>query len=194
MDQSSTLEIYCDTNVLPANIDGDDPKSKRELAAVKELQKYGMMFGSHIVHYEAANTPDESKRKQLTAEQAALRPVPKDEKLLGFNATSEICGQYRSFVSRPVIADVQDESIRNELIKRGLEQRDAEHITQAVCNKCNVFLTRDEKSIIKPHRAWLEQRFPNFKVWLPSELLGLFKSAVSGGAGGSGPFGDGGTP
>jgi hypothetical protein len=34
-----------------------------------------------------------------------------------------------------------------------------------------VFLTRDEGSIIKPYRQWLEQRFPNLRIGLPSELL-----------------------
>jgi len=70
-----------------------------------------------------------------------------------------------------MISDVQDEAIRSELIAHGLEQRDAENITQAVCNDCDVFLTRDERTIINPQRAWLEQRFPKLKVWLPSELL-----------------------
>jgi hypothetical protein len=45
------------------------------------------------------------------------------------------------------------------------------HITQAVCNDCDVLLTRDVKSIITPHREWLEKRFPKLKVRLPSELL-----------------------
>ena len=57
---------------------------------------------------------------------------------------------------------------------RGLEQRDAENITQAVCNDCDVFLTRD-KGIIK-HCEWLEQRFSKLKVWLPSELLAFIRT------------------
>jgi hypothetical protein len=165
----TTLNIYGDTSVLPGNIGGADPKSKRELAAVEELKKYGMTFSSsHIVRYEAAKTRNESKRKRLIVEHDALTPVPKDEKLLGFNATS---GPHGGFTCHAIIADVQDETIRNELIAQGLQQRDAEHITQAVCNDCDVFLTRDESTIIQPYRAWLEQRFPKLKVWLPSELL-----------------------
>jgi hypothetical protein len=174
----TALKIYCDTSTLPANIGDADPKSKQELAAVKELEKHGMMFGlfgSHIVLYEATNTNDENKRKQLIAEHAALNPVPKDEKLLGFQTTSDQYGGF-GFVCCPIIADVQDETIRNELIARGLEQRDAEHITQAVCNDCDVFLTRDERTIVKPHRAWLERRFPKLKVWLPSELLAFVQN------------------
>ena len=106
------------------------------------------------------------------AEHAALKPILKDEKLLGFNATS---GPYGGFTCHPIIADVQDETIRNELIARGLKPRDAEHITQAVCNNVDVFLTRDEKTITRGHRAWLEQRFPKLKVWLPSELLAFIQ-------------------
>jgi hypothetical protein len=34
-----------------------------------------------------------------------------------------------------------------------------------------VFLTRDVKSIIKPHRKWLEERLRPLKIWKPSELL-----------------------
>jgi predicted nucleic acid-binding protein len=169
-----TLKIYCDTSVLPENIDGTDPKSQRESAAMKKLQTYhGLMFGSHIVRYEAANTPNESKRNQLLNQSETLKRVPKDEKPVGFNETT---GPNAAFVGFFLIADVQDESIRKELIARGLEQRDAEHLTQAVCNDCDAFLTRDEKSIIKPHRAWLQQRFPKLKVWLPSELLASIES------------------
>ena len=167
------LKILCDTSVLPENIGDADSKSRKELEAVKELQKLGM-FGSHLVRHEVMNTKDASKRDQLIAEQAALKPLPKDEKLLGFHTTSD---QRGGFVCFPMIADVQDETIRTELIARGLKQRDAEHITQAVCNDCDVFLTRDERTIINPHRAWLEQRFPKLKVRLPSELLACIQKA-----------------
>ena len=54
----------------------------------------------------------------------------------------------------------------------GLDRADAQHITQAVCIACDVFLTGDRKTIIKPHPAWLEARFPNLKIRFPSELVG----------------------
>jgi len=54
-------------------------------------------------------------------------------------------------------------------MKRGLKQRDAEHLTQAVCNNCAVFLTRDKRII--SGRQWLEERFPGLKIRLPSELI-----------------------
>jgi hypothetical protein len=172
------LKIYCDTSVLPENIRGADLKSQKESNAVEELQKLGIfdMHGSHLIRYEVMNTKDESKRNQLLAEQAALNPIPYDEKLLGIQTTTT--DLYGGFVSYPMISDVQDEAIRAELIERGLELKDAEHITQAVCNKCDVFLTRDENTIINPHREWLHQRFPNLKIMLPSELLAAQKALL----------------
>ena len=163
------LNIYCDTNTLPANI-----RDEKELEAIKELERRGMpMFGSHIVRYEAMNTKNEVKRKHLSNEHGALTPTPKDEKLPGFHTLTD---RY-SFFSWPMLSDVQDEAIRAELIARGLKLRDAEHITRAVCNECDVFLTRDIKTIIKPHKKCLEQRFPKLKVWLPSELLAYIQAA-----------------
>jgi hypothetical protein len=123
------LKIYCDTSTLPENIRGADAKSQKELTALKQLQELGVMLGSHIVRYEVMNTKDESKRTQLLAEHDALKPIDNDEKLLGIHTTTD---QYGGFVSYPMISDVQDEAIRAELIERGLEQKDAEHITQAV--------------------------------------------------------------
>jgi hypothetical protein len=71
------LKIYCDTSTLPENIRGADAKSQRELSAVRELQELGIgaMFGSRIVRYEVMNTKDESRRNQLFAEQAKLKPI-----------------------------------------------------------------------------------------------------------------------
>ena len=56
-------------------------------------------------------------------------------------------------------------------MQRGLSQRDSEHLAQAISNRCSVFLTRDEATIINPRRDWIEEAFPPLKVRLPSELL-----------------------
>ena len=47
---------------------------------------------------------------------------------------------------------------------------DAKHLMQAICNDYEVFLTCDKDTIIKPHGAWIEQRF-HIKVMRPSELV-----------------------
>jgi len=160
------LKVYCDTNTLPGNADACEKESK----ALKQLQSIegGLKwFPSHIVQHEATSTKDESKRNKLLAEHQERESIQKDEKVVDYNAQSDIYGGFTGFF---LISDVQDEALRSELISSGLTQRDAEHISQTVSNNCDVFLTRDKKSIIRPHRAWLENRFPTLKVRLPSEL------------------------
>jgi hypothetical protein len=111
------------------------------------------------------NTGNPAQLRALVGDYESLEPIPNDEKLLGFHHQSD---QYGGFLSSPMISDVQDEQIRDELLRHGFEPRDAEHITQAVCNRCNVFLTRDGGIINR--RLWLETRFPAFKVKRPSEI------------------------
>ena len=124
------------------------------------------------------DTKNAPRRENLIIDHKGLQPIPNDEKLLGYNTQSD---QYGGFVTYPLIQDCQDETLRKELIAAGLEPKDAEHIVQAVANDCEVFLTRDEDTIIKPHKQWLEQRFPTLKIRLPSELLSELASALPAG-------------
>jgi hypothetical protein len=159
------LRIYCDTSALRSNISRHtDEESQTELASLEQLTAKYSFFGSHLVRYEAQNTKDEIQRGYLIIDVAELQNVPHDDKLLGFNVQ---INQYVC-INSPIISDVQDEGIRAELMARRLKQRDAEHITQAVCNHCDVFLTRDKG--IRKRRQWLEGRFPGLKIRLPSEL------------------------
>lgn len=95
-----------------------------------------------------------------------MNRLPLNEKLVRINSMSDA----RSCINWPTFSDVQDETICDQLVKRGLTLRDAQHISQAVSNGCNVFLARDEKTIITKHRPWIEENFP-ITVRLPSELL-----------------------
>ncbi len=79
------------------------------------------MFGSHLVRYEAEKTKDEIRRGYLIIDANALENVPNDQQLLGFNIQ---ISQY-TCINSPIISDVPDETIRAELMKRGLKQRDA---------------------------------------------------------------------
>jgi len=60
-------------------------------------------------------------------------------------------------------------------LQRGLTPDDAHPLSHAICNHCDVFLTHDIHSIVKPYRQWIEERFPKLKVFLPSELLQWLK-------------------
>jgi hypothetical protein len=162
------MKIYVDTSCLRHNIRHEDLKSRSELAALEQLAERYSLFGSRLTLREAMATSEKTLQDNLILDYKALQPIAKDERLLGFNTVSD---RFGGFICHPLIADCQDEPLRNDLIQCGLAPKDAEHLTQAVCNNCEVFLTRDEHTIIKPHRRWLEERFANFKIRLPSELL-----------------------
>jgi len=174
-------KIYCDTSTLAPNI--RDPRSQSELAALKQLRVLHQqckctLLRSHIVKGELERTPDVSLREQLRADFDLLEGILNDEKLIGFNTVYD---QYGGFTTNPLISDIQDEKIFEEIyqeMKRRVAgaadfqmRRDAEHLTQAVCNECDIFLTRDYKTIIGPMREWLETKYPPLKVRLHSEAL-----------------------
>jgi predicted nucleic acid-binding protein len=167
------LKIYCETSCLPHNI--RDEKSQGELAAIKVLAKKFDLYGSRFVRHEVLNTNNEVQRNFLIVECDSLKPVLKDEKLLGFHTNYD---QFGGFVCCPMIADTHDDALCEELKKQGLEPADAQHITQAVCNDCGIFLTRDERTIIKPHGQWLETRLYPLKLLRPSQLLEALELAV----------------
>jgi predicted nucleic acid-binding protein len=167
------LRIYCDTSTLLHNIRHADPKSQRERAAITQLAEKHPLFRSLVVLREVTSTHEETQRECLIVDYEALKPVPRDEKVLGICTQTD---QHGGFFGQPLVSDVQDEEIRQELIDRGLTRQDATHIAQAVYNDCDVFLTRDEDTIIKPHGQWLENRFPPLKVRLPSQLLEELRS------------------
>ena len=164
--------IYCDTDTLLSNIRHHDEKSKREFLALQRLLagrrtgKY-QLVRSRVGLREITATGKELLRQDLLTDYEALEPIANDEKVLGFDTQYDRLG---GSITNPLVSDVQDEPLRDQLMQRGLSRRDAEHLAQAISNRCRVFLTRDERTIINPHREWIEENFP-LKVRLPSELL-----------------------
>jgi hypothetical protein len=112
-------------------------KTCQELAALEMLLKRResgkcLMFGSRVEELE--------------------RTRPTEQRTASFNISDGMGG------CNVVTSDYLNEPLYEELLRRGLSKKDAHHITHAVCNNCDVFLTRDEKTIIK-HRQWLEEKF-----------------------------------
>jgi len=139
---------------------------------MRELESYRKtgvleMVTSRVTLRETERTKDEQTRRDLKENVNNLTPVARDEKVLGFQTLQD---QYGGFIGYPLVSDVQDEKIFSELFSLGLTDReDAQHLTQAICNECSVFLTVDESTIIK-HRDKIQSRFP-IRVRKPSELL-----------------------
>jgi hypothetical protein len=170
------MKISCDTDTIVSNIKRHENrvKEKRELEALEKLlacHRAGkiVMFGSLLNLRELEETKVFTQRDKLRADFAALPPLPKDESVHGSERL--ITDPHGGFICNPIVSDVQDEGLCAELKKRGLTRRDADHITQAVCNHCDIFITRDERTIINPHGARIEAQFPSLQVCLPSEAL-----------------------
>jgi len=70
-------------------------------------------------------------------------------------------------------SDVQDKKILAELQSFGLKRKYAAHITQAACNDCAVFLTRDRKII---RRRGPKIKILKIKILRPSELVAQLNS------------------
>lgn len=117
------MKIYWDVAAFPNNALHNDTKTKRELAAIEELLvayaagKVSLM-GSRVCLRELLNTANEEKRAKLRENYDFLERVPYDEKVLGFHTQYD---QYGGFCTNPLVGDVQDENLRNKLMKRGLE-------------------------------------------------------------------------
>ena len=73
--------------------------------------------------------------------------------------------------ANPIVSDVQDEGVYGELRCLGLDHRDAQHVAQAISSKCDVFLTRDDATILNCTAA-IEARFP-IRLRKPSDLEDL---------------------
>jgi hypothetical protein len=108
----------------------------------------------------------------LIVDQKGLSPILKDERLTGINYQSDPFG---GFTNSPLISDTQDEAMRDQLISMGLLRKDAEHLTQAICNGCDYFLTRDKRTIVIPYREEIERQYP-IKIRMPLELVEELKA------------------
>jgi predicted nucleic acid-binding protein len=178
------IKVYADTNTLRANLarHPDNADKQRELAAMDtldDMKKSGQIsmeiFKSRVSRKEVERTKNPKQRANLQNDLERLQQIPQDEKLLGFNIQSDRL----TFISFPLMSDILDEKLYGELIQRGLSPDDAHHISHAICNECDVFLTHDMKTIVNPYRQWLEEQFP-IKVFLPSELLEFIAAKAPG--------------
>jgi len=170
------MKIYCDTDTLFHNVkrQEEEPKTKNELLALQKLLdcwRAGtiLMFRSLVNLREIERTKSSEQLGKLRSDYDELPAIPKDERFYGTDEM--ITDPYGGRIRNPLVADVQDEDLFEKLVQRKLSKPDAQHITQAVCNECDVFLTRDEGTIIKPHRRWIEAQFPPLRVRTPSELM-----------------------
>ena len=169
------LKVYCNTDALLSNA-MTEPLERKAVEVLVAAHEQGIivLHRSSRSRVEVMDTADPDRRQRLLHDDEQLARVSKDERLYGFQ--TQDMGSL-GFISSPLMSEVQNDALCHELESRGLGRSDAQHITQAVCNECDVFLTRDRKTIIRPHGAWLASRFPALKILLPSELVTQLQQA-----------------
>jgi len=172
------ITIYLDTSAVQSNASRHtmDSKSITNLAAMETLNQWQLpgrfkLLASRLNDQQISKTNNPTQKAKLREEYDTFSKVALNERLLFM---STVYDRFGGFVCSPIMADIQDEPTRDELIKIGLTRDDAEHISQARANNCDYFLTRDEASIIK-YRDEIENRFP-VKIRTPVEMVGDLQS------------------
>jgi hypothetical protein len=146
---------------------GDEKKVRKEREAMTWLGLAQLtMQTSSRTEAEVSKTENDEQRQALLVNYNEMERVALDQKALSFHTITDQLGGWTSY---PLVGPIQDEALYRELLSAGFDDMDAQHIAQAVSNKCDVFLTRDKNTILNRH-AWLEQRLPEIHFRLPSEL------------------------
>jgi len=162
-----TLRVYADNDVVSTLRRWD--AAPLENAAIRQLKDRAdsgeiALVVSAVHDREAARVPKDYK----AAHEAILALLPKvtfvdDHRLYGFN---DIDLGHRGYISNPL---VEDEPTSRQLREIGLDRVDAHHVMLAIRSGCAVFVTCDDKTILK-YRAAVEAVYPVF-LMRPSEFI-----------------------
>jgi hypothetical protein len=114
---------------------------------------------------EQERTRNDGRRAQLQSARDLVSVVQADHRLLG---CSHLYGEYGTVAVNPIITDLVDEQLFNDLRLLGLKESDARHFMYAAANDCERFVTLD--SDFFDRKQSLELRCPGLVISKPSEL------------------------
>ena len=167
------VKVYIDHNILSARTKQDMPDAEQDaIDKLSELSRQGALdlrvSELHRREFTAAEFP---AKADVAEDYGSLPKVTfiEDHHLLGFNTVSDYLG---GFTSSPLI---EDDEYSVQLRKHGLDRTDAHHVMLAIRDDCSVFLTCDERSILR-HRKQIEQAFPSIRLLKPTELVAELSS------------------
>jgi hypothetical protein len=164
----STSRVYLDNNLLGPNA-GDYVDEALALREIEDGRAAGRWLLEWLVSGRTANELEKApiaRREALRAAYDAATRLKDDHLLKGF---SNLDFGVRGYISNPLVADVPDERLYAELSELGVKVMDARHLTVAIHNKCDVFLTCDE-GILK-RREEIQRRYGAIRILRPPELL-----------------------
>lgn len=161
--------IYIDNMIVCARDKHDLVKEEQE--AIDSLWQLDSehrirMVGSRISAQNIEQAKDSATLQKLKVIYETLNRVAKERKIRGF---SELRDQYGGQICNPIPTEILDRNIFSQLCSIGLDaDDDARHLTIAICNKADIFLTTDPDYLDR--RSLIEERYPGIRVLRPSEL------------------------
>jgi hypothetical protein len=163
----TNMTIYPDTNLLKPYIK-QDVKEEQACEQLEPYVKTGQItiVGSNASRRDFAGPQHDPSRSVLETSVDELGSLTADHKFLGLFSSTD---PYGGFCVGPLVSDIPDDRVHSQLLSFGLHNEDAKLLTVALHNRCDVFLTRDQHSILK-HRGKIEAHF-TILVMKPSELL-----------------------
>jgi hypothetical protein len=163
--------VYYDNMIVCGIVRHDlEPAEMAGLLEIEALHAAGLIkrVTSHESFREQSKTRDPIVKAALEAGQGELSAVPFDAALLGNNFVQD---QYGGFVSSPMLDDIIDRPLYDELRALGFTNEDARHFMYAAApeNNCQYFLTTDPMFFL--HRARLAALRPLIRVMRPTEFM-----------------------
>jgi hypothetical protein len=167
--------VYLD-NCIVSGEARHDLSPSHELSAVsvlRTLEAAGQieLFTSRLSWHEQARTKEPLVRAQLEAARSDTSTVPIDTKHLGGRMQPLHGG---GFISVPLLTDILDSDLYNDVRALGLKDIDARHLVHAHCNNCTWFVTTDPDFAAIAGK--LEARCPGLRIALPSFAAAMLSS------------------
>ena len=167
---SGAMKAYLD-NVITSGRVLSDLQPDEEMNAVRTIEQLASQGAlavctSRESWREQDRTHDADKRATLEQARPDVPVVEKDHDVLGFSYLQD---QYGGFIANPLITDVIDDALFEDLRSRGLDHEDARHLMYAACNGCERFVTLDPDFLTR--RVSLEASCKAIRIVKPSELV-----------------------
>lgn len=163
------MKIYLDNVIASGSVVSDlEPP---EMAAVQKLITAGKDGRLEVVTSrkswdEQSRASDLAKRSKLDEARQDIPVLTDDSRLLGITTVHH----EGMFISYPILTGIVDEGLYATFVAAGLKDLDAQHLTDAVHNGCDRFVTTDNH-FLKSRRATLEAACRGLRIVKPSELV-----------------------
>jgi hypothetical protein len=159
--------VYLDNCIVSGEARGDlsPPSELSAVSVLRALEAAGRidLFTSRLTWHEQGHTKQPLIRAQLEAARGNTSTVPVDTKHLGGRMQAIHGG---GFISVPMLTDILDSALYNDVRSLGLKDIDARHLVHAHVNNCAWFVTTDPD--FTAITAMLEARCHGFRIAVPS--------------------------